>query len=342
MLATMLRRLLAAVILVAVAGILLVVAWPQLFGLQQAALVAQAVSLRGLGIAVAVVAIVALVLFMVIAPRARRFAASFAALLLVFGLVNAAVLASRGFGDLAFETKSDNSITVLSWNTLGDAPGAKSIAELAVQSEADIVVLPETTRATGTAVADAMEAAGRPMQEFTIAFDVISKARSTSLLISTALGEYTVDTTEPNSLVLPTVIARPADGTGPEILGVHLVAPIPGELDHWRADLAWLAGACAGPNVVMAGDFNSTIDHFTGLATADGATMGRCADAASASDNAAVGTWPTSLPALLSAPIDHVMATANWKVTGFRVVENYDKYGSDHRPVIAQLSPAKG
>ena len=338
----MLRRLLAAVILVAVAGILLVVAWPQLFGLQQAALVAQAVSLRGLCIAVSVVAIVALVLFMAMAPRARRFAASLAALVLVFILVTTAVLASRGFGNLAFETKSDNSLTVLSWNTLGDAPGAKAIAELALDSSADIVVLPETTKATGMAVADAMGLAGRPMQQFTIAFDVISKARSTTLLISTSLGEYEIDTKEPNSLVLPTVIARPVDGTGPEILGVHLVAPIPGELAHWRTDLAWAASACSGPNVIMAGDFNSTIDHFAGLGSSGSTTLGHCTDAASASDNAAVGTWPTALPALLSAPIDHVMATANWKVTGFRVIENYDKYGSDHRPVLAQLSPTKG
>ena len=33
------------------------------------------------------------------------------------------------------------------------------------------------------------------------------------------------------------------------------------------------------------------------------------------------------------------MATQNWTVTGMRVLENYDKYGSDHRPVLAQLTP---
>jgi endonuclease/exonuclease/phosphatase family metal-dependent hydrolase len=62
-------------------------------------------------------------------------------------------------------------------------------------------------------------------------------------------------------------------------------------------------------------------------------------DAAAASDNAGVGTWPTSFPALVGAPIDHIMATPNWEVTGMRVIENYDKYGSDHRPVLAQLTP---
>jgi len=167
----------------------------------------------------------------------------------------------------------------------------------------------------------------------------VSKARSTTLLISTELGPYVVDQEEPNSAVLPTVIARPAAGGGPTIMAVHLVAPIPGELEHWTEDLAWLSSACSEPSTIIAGDFNSTLDHFSGLATSDGATLGDCVDAASVSDNAGVGTWPTALPALLGAPIDHVMATANWSVTGMRVVENYDKHGSDHRPVLAQLTP---
>ena len=128
-------------------------------------------------------------------------------------------------------------------------------------------------------------------------------------------------------------------GGGPTIMAVHLVAPIPGELQHWTEDLSWLASACSEPSTIIAGDFNSTVDHFSGLATSDGATLGDCVDAASVSDNAGVGTWPTALPALLGAPIDHVMATSNWTVTGMRVIENYDKHGSDHRPVLAQLTP---
>ena len=63
-------------------------------------------------------------------------------------------------------------------------------------------------------------------------------------------------------------------------------------------------------------------------------------DAASATDNAAVGTWPTALPALLGAPIDRVLATENWRVTGMRVIQSHDSHGSDHRPVLAQLTPA--
>jgi endonuclease/exonuclease/phosphatase (EEP) superfamily protein YafD len=58
-----------------------------------------------------------------------------------------------------------------------------------------------------------------------------------------------------------------------------------------------------------------------------------------ATGNAAVGTWPTSFPQLLGAPIDHVMATDDWEVVGFRVIGSRDGEGSDHRPVLAQLRP---
>ena len=336
----MLRRFLAAAIIVILGLTLLVTAWPQLFGLQRAPGVAQLVSLRGLEIAIALFLVLALGFIAVVSPQLRRFTASLAIILLLFTAVTTAVLASRGFGSLAFETISDSSVTVLAWNTLGDAPGASAIATLAIETEADVVALAETTEATGQQVAEAMAVAGRPVQAFTIHFDEISKARSTTLLISETLGSYVVDAAEPNSLVLPTVIARPVDGSGPTIMAVHLVAPIPGEFHHWQQDLEWMASACTGPNVIVAGDFNSTLDHFSGLADTDGASLGECLDAAGTTDNAAVGTWPTSLPALFGAPIDHVMATPNWAVTGMRVIENYDKYGSDHRPILAQLAPA--
>lgn len=338
----MLRRVLAAAILVILGLTLLVAAWPQLLGLQRAPWVAQVVSMRGLEIAIAVAIALGLGFVAILAPPLRRFVASIAVLLLVFAALNTAVLATRGFGSLGFETVTENSVTVLAWNTLGDAPGSAAIAELALESKADVVALPETTEKIGLEVATAMAEAGRPMQTFTVAFDQISKARSTTLLITEELGTYAVDAAELNSIVLPTVIARPVDGSGPTIMAVHLVAPLPGELHNWQKDLAWLAGACDEPNVILAGDFNSTLDHFAGLATAEGATLGDCFDAASTSDNAAVGTWPTNLPALLGAPIDHVMTTANWTLTGMRVIENYDKFGSDHRPVLAQLAPAKG
>ena len=335
-----LARLLGAAILIVVALALLFTAWPQIFGQSRTLVIAQVVSLRGLAAAVGLVLVLALTLDVLLAAPIRKFAASLAVMLLVFSLINVAVLSTRGFGSTGFQSANDNDVTVLSWNTLGDAPGADAIADLALAQGADIITLPETTERTGVLVAQRMERSGFPMTVITNAFDQVSKARSTTLLVSVALGDYQEVTDRGSTSQLPSVIAEPTDGTGPTILAVHPVAPIPGELDRWRSDLDWLSTVCTGDNVIMAGDFNSTLDHYTHLDHADGATIGDCTDAASLSGNAAVGTWPTTLPPLLGTPIDHVMLTDNWRVSGMRVIESRDGAGSDHRPLVVQLTPA--
>ncbi|MEP6479494.1 MAG: endonuclease/exonuclease/phosphatase family protein [Rhodoglobus sp.] len=335
----MFRRVLAAAALLIAAAALLVAAWPQLFGLQKTPVIAQLVSVRGLAVVVAIIAVIALTLLALLSRSARRFLASLAVILLVFCAVSVAVLSTRGFGNTAFQTTNSSDVTVLTWNTLGDEPGAQAVARLAIDSGADIVTLPETTNGFGNDVAIIMAQAGRPMYVYTVSYDLISKARSTTLLVSADLGTYDVDKDARTTSTLPSIVATPRDGFGPVIVAVHPVAPIPGEMSGWRSDLTWLATACGGDNVIMAGDFNSTTDHYGGLATSPGATIGNCADAGLATGNGAVGTWPTVLPALLGAPIDHVMFTPNWHVTGMRVVQNEDGAGSDHRPVIVQLSP---
>ena len=333
-------RILSAVIVLVVGAAAVVLAWPTLFGLARTPIVGQIVALRGLGIAVALVIVVLFTLIALLSAKARRFCASIAVIMLAFVAINGAVLSTRGFGNLAFETSTDNDVTVLAWNTLGDAPGAEAIAALAIDSNATVISLPESTQELGLEIAEIMAAAGHPMSVHTVAYDQIAKARSTTVLISVSLGEYQVDSSLITTAVLPTVVATPVDGTGPTIIAVHALAPLPPMMTGWERDLAWLADACSSDNVIMAGDFNATLDHFGGLATTRGAALGDCFDAALATDNAAVGTWPTQLPTLLGSPIDHVMATANWRVTGMRVIESHDGFGSDHRPILAQLTPA--
>lgn len=334
-------RLIAAIATVFIAVVLLVLAWPQLFGLAFTTPVAQIVSLRGLGIAAGIIFAALFALIALLARPARSFAASVAVLLLAFSALNLAVLSTRGFGNLAFEQALDSDLTVLSWNTLGDAPGAERIAQLALNSNADIITLPETTYDTGMQVAAIMANAGTAMHVYTVAYDQVSKARSTTLLINMNLGSYDVDSAAITTSVLPTVVATPTDGSGPTIIAVHTLAPVPPMVPGWKSDLQWVAGACDTSNVIMAGDFNATLDHMSGIQHSTGATLGNCADAALAIDNAAVGTWPTAIPALLGAPIDHVMTTSNWTVTGMRVIESLDGAGSDHRAILAQLSPSK-
>ena len=335
-------RLLAAIVVLAAAVAAVVLAWPQLFGLAWTPIIAQVVALRGLGAAVAIGAALVLTVIAILAPGARRFFASLAVVALAFAAINTVVLATRGFGNLSFETATSSDITVLSWNTLGDEPGASTIADFAIENDVDVLALPETTNALGVEIAALMDAAGRPVRVHTVAYDQVSKANSTTLLISAELGEYSVDADAETTAILPSVVAKPLDGRGPTFVSVHTVAPLPPMEPVWYKDLEWTASVCEeGDNVIMAGDFNATLDHFAGLPRFAGADLGACFDAAQATDNAAVGTWPTRLPAILGAPIDHVLATSQWTVTGMRVVESLDGAGSDHRPVLVQLSPTE-
>lgn len=100
---------------------------------------------------------------------------------------------------------------------------------LALGQNADIVTLPETTEATGEAVAEAMREGGRPIWVHTIAFDQISKARSTTLMISSDLGDYTVsDDAGPAT-------GAGAVGTWPTFAPALLGSPI----DHVLATANW-------------------------------------------------------------------------------------------------------
>ena len=336
----MFRRLLAALLLIAVTAVMLVIVWPQLFSLQRVAGIAQLVSFRGAATLAAAALLVVLLVLATASRRFRRLGLSLSALALVFVLLGVAVLSSRGFGGTAVPARAATDLTVVSWNTLGDAPGPAAIATLAIESDADVVALPETTEETAKAVAVLMTAAGLPMVPHTVAHGHVSKSRSTSVLISTTLGAYHLNESAGSTETLPSLVMVPDSGTGPTIVAAHPVAPLPSELQNWDSDLHWLAGACPSGSVILAGDFNATLDHLAGLGTAPGTHLGTCTDAALRAHAAAVGTWPTFAPALLGAPIDHVMTTKNWTVVGMRVVQDLDGAGSDHRPIVVRLRSA--
>lgn len=338
----MFRRAVSAVLLLVLAVALLLAAWPQLLGLQRTVGVVQVTTLRGL---LALIALAVVVLFALLAATSRRgrsFAGGVALLVLLFAGIQFAVLSTRGAEGAPFETKEPGDLTVLTWNTLGDTPTVETTAGLIVAQDADIVVLPETSEEYAGQVQNLVAASGMSLQLLVLAYDDVLKARSTAVLISEELGVYRRDDSRGGTETLPSVVAVPADGTGPTIVGAHPVAPVPSQMAGWNQGLAWLAARCGGDDVILAGDLNSTLDHYTGLDAASDASggLGGCRDAARVTGNAAVGTWPVVLPTLLGAPIDHVMATPNWDVVGYRVVTELDDAGSDHRPVVAQLRPA--
>lgn len=335
----MARRIVAVLTLLVIAAVLFVAAVPQAFGLTTTPIIAQVVSLRALDVVVALGLILILGVTALIWRRVRRFFAAIVVLLLVFCIATAGILGARGFGHSTHPATAAGNITVLEWNTRGDAPGAAEIAKLALDEKVDIVALPETTLITGKQVAELMKADGRPMWVYSLAYDYISKARSTTLLISSALGRYTATNVSRTTSVLPTVIAKPNTATAPTIIAVHVVSPKQFYMRNWRNDLDTLSALCTGSNTIMVGDYNSTLDALQHYSAKAGDDFGDCRDSALADHAASVGSWPTSVPSLFGAQIDHVLSTPNWKTTSMRVITTQDSAGSDHRPILVTLAP---
>ncbi|QIG40301.1 endonuclease/exonuclease/phosphatase family protein [Microbacterium sp. 4R-513] len=337
-------RLLGIILAVLSALIAAVLTWPSFFRVDQLFPVAQAVAFRTiLLVVVGAVAFVALLLAL-IRPM-RLFALSIAVIAILAVIANGVIVTSRGLGTDSLPEKTAGAVRVMTWNTAGSATSPESVAQIAVAMDADIVTLPETTIETGEAVAVAMRDLGHRMWAYHAEFGEDGwDARSTTLLISPALGDYAVIESSvegtTNTSTVPSAVAMPVDGDGPIVVAAHAVAPRRAYMGRWRDDLKWLADQCGqDENVILAGDFNATIDHMGRLGI-DGGTLGHCHDVASETGNGAVGTWPTSLPGLLSAPIDHVMASEDWVPTGSIVLRSLDGSGSDHRPLIVQLEPA--
>jgi len=320
-----------------------ILTWPQFFHVERTWPIAQAVAFRGV-VVLGFAALVLLMLLVMLVRPLRAFAASIALIALLAGAANAAIVYTRGVSGDALPAKADGSLRVMTWNTAGAATDPETIARTAVAMQADIVTLPETTIETGEQVAVTMRKLGHRMWAYNKRYTANEwDSGSTTVLISPALGDYAVvDSTSEgttNTSTVPSVVAMPVDGTGPIIVAAHAVAPRQSYIASWTSDLRWIADQCAADDVILAGDFNATLDHMSALGV-EGGNMGRCRDAAAQTGSGGIGTWPSGVPALLGAPIDHVMATDKWVPVGSVVLTSLDGSGSDHRPVVVQLDPA--
>ncbi|MFB2580929.1 endonuclease/exonuclease/phosphatase family protein [Herbiconiux sp. P15] len=318
---------------------MLIVFAPGLFGLERQLVFAQLIAFRGL-LAVGFVAlgVVGAVVFWVLRGRARKarsVVGGLAAIALLAGVANVAVLAGRGFGSEARPSAAAESvdpatsIRVLTWNTY-DTVTPDEIARVALAQSSTVLTLPETSRTTAEAVARVMDAAGRPMQVFAAERGDPSGTPPTALLVSEELGDYEVTDELGDTGRMPSVVARPADGTGPVLVAAHPMPPLPAIMSSWRSDLDWVLSLCDEPDLVLGGDLNATLDHL--------GSLGGCSNALTEAGAGAQGSWPTSLPPLLAAPIDHVLTTGDWHADASEVLSTEDSAGSDHRPVVATLS----
>lgn len=115
---------------------------------------------------------------------------------------------------------------------------------------------------------------------------------------------------------------------------VHPMAPYAlSTLPAWWADLRAQPPATPdGPLRILAGDFNATLDHAPLRALLDTGY----ADAADAVGAGLIGTWgPYDGDLIPPVTIDHVLVDRR---IGVRAVSVHPLAGSDHRPVLAELT----
>lgn len=341
-------RLLGVLITLLFACATAVLSFPSFFRVEHVYPVAQLVAMRGALVA-GFAAIALLFVLLAAARRIRGFALSMAMVAVIGAIAGGVTLGLRGYGHESLPAATDTSVRVMTWNTLGNAAGAYRVAQTAIAMDADIIALPETSQVVGEQIAVQMRELGRPMWVHTVGYNQQAgptpQAWETTLLISPDLGDYSVIESSANgtsnTTTLPSTVAMPVDGQGPIVVAVHAVSPMPAYMEEWPADLQWIADQCAsGNSVILAGDFNATLDHMQRLGM-EGHDLGYCDDGAAETGNGAVGTWPTTVPPLLGAPIDHVMYSSHWRATGSIVLTNLDGAGSDHRPLVVQLEPVR-
>lgn len=313
----------------------LLLSWPQAVSGERLPGIAQLISFRA-GLAIAL--LVAGLVFAVVARARRRWsvAAALAVLLVAASAANAGVVLARSGAGAQSEdagagtgTGTDE-LTVVAWNTLGGAASPQSIARLVIDTDADIVSLPETDETAVAEVARLVALEGKIMAADTTRGADGDSDIPTSVLIADELGDYRMDEDAGSTPGLPSGVWAPVDGTGPRIVAAHPLPPLPGMFDDWRGGLDWVADRCTDPDVVIVGDLNATVDHL-------GAALDGCRDAALETGAASEGTWPAAAPLWLAAPIDHVLIGSAWEVRGATVIS--DAAGSDHRPIVAVISP---
>ncbi|WP_196073098.1 endonuclease/exonuclease/phosphatase family protein [Nakamurella alba] len=248
--------------------------------------------------------------------------------LLALALVQGGIVLARGWS-AAPDTTTAADLTVVSFNTLHSATTAEQISGLVVAAGADVVALPETPAVTARRAAELLAAQGLRYQVFH-GSDGTGPTQTTSLLVAEGLGGYR-QVAAPY-MMLGAVRVEPVSGDGPVLAAVHPPAPVAAVgYGTWQHYGGIALDQCRNTgNAVVAGDFNTTVDH---PAFAD---LGHCVDAATAAGRGAEGTWPSSLPSALATPIDHVFYTGEqWRVLGTHT-ERIG--GSDHRALVVRLA----
>ena len=300
---------------------------PDLLGLDRRSPFAQLVSFRpallGALLVVAVVAAVAAVL--------RRRGWVLAVGLLAVTAVGAAMVLPRAIPSMDLpepDAPAGRTLTVLAFNTFEGGADVDAVAGLIRSGRPDLVALIEAGERYRDRLAPLI--AG---YRFESSQDDGPDVQGVTAIVRADLGDVTVRVDR--GTPFPSVEVGGGGLGAVRFVAFHAVAPTPGAVPQWRHDLAtldrWCADRQSGP-VIVAGDFNATLDHAVFRDAISG-----CADSGERTGQGLVGTWPTRFPRWLGPQIDHVLVTGGITAETLSV---HDVPGSDHRAVLTRLRSA--
>lgn len=317
-------RYLAAAVFTLVAA---VVAVPDLiFGLDRRSPFVQLVSFRPM-VLVGLVVVAALLAVML---RFDRRVWPFVAGTLVVLVVGSGVTLPRAFAEPL--PTGGTPLKVLSFNTYEGQADVRALAALIRTDQPDLVSFPEAGNRFASRLAPLIEPLGYRLHSTT------GKGRKDVTNVTAAasdrLGAVTVSIGRETS-TFPYVDVAGGSLGSLHFVAFHSVAPVPGAVPKWVADMNLLKKWCgAGSSAIVAGDFNATLDHSALRAGTAG-----CGDAAAERGDGLIPTWgPYSagpgVRAVIGPQIDHVFATTGIAAEAFAV---HDIPGSDHRAITSTL-----
>jgi len=218
---------------------------------------------------------------------------------------------------------------VLTSNLLVGRADAESLVRLVVNSGADVLFLQELTDG---AAARLQKAGLDSMLPYQVLEPVIYGPKGSGIWARYPLRDGLA--VSPASRSLPVARLEVPGGQSVQLVCVHLRPPrashAPSGAARWRTEMATLPGPSDVP-VIMAGDFNATLDHarFRALLR-----LGYV-DAAVQAGRGLVPTWgprPGGELAMLS--LDHILLDPRCAV---RAVSAYKLPGTDHRALFAKI-----
>ena len=261
-----------------------------------------------------------------VAALLRRWAP--AALAAATAIVLAVLLAPRATGDAAEARAGGPQLRVLIANARKGSVPPEALIDLVRRERVDVLAMQELT----PELAAGLERAGLPE---------LLAHRTADPTLRGGSGIYTRRALRPLPPFLGATSAMAAGeldvpgAVAVRLISVHVAVPLDGsDLPRWRSDLRKLPAAPpSGPVQLLAGDFNSTLDHHELRKLVDRGYR----DAAEAVGAGFSPTWQGHRAPPVT--IDHVLVPERVGVLG---VEIHELPHSDHRAVLAVLALPEG